>query len=54
MTYKAKFEIMPKAMPDLVVMDPHQPVSDHMNRSLITSWDMSRSNRIVKEYMNSN
>ena len=29
----AKFEIMSKVMPDLVVMDPHQPVSDHMNRS---------------------
>ena len=33
MTYMAKFEIMSKVMPDLVVMDPHQPVSDHMNRS---------------------
>ena len=27
---RSKFEIMSKVMPDLVFMDPHQPLSDHM------------------------
>ena len=29
----ATFEIISKVMAALVVMDPHQPVSDHMMRS---------------------
>ena len=31
--HMAKFEIMSKVMPVLVVMDLHQPVSHQMNRS---------------------
>ena len=45
---RSKFEIMSKVMPDLVFMDPHQPLSDH----ILIVMGHEPINRIVKKYIN--